>query len=161
MIVPAFYRRSALLIVAIFLVSSGCTPSPTQLASQLLGRWQRVGENSLSEPYVFAEYVEFRPDGQLIELLWDPGPQQAWTVNVSHYAVSSNGGVEFSGSCWRGWERYPCAHTYAVSQAGASLRIVDKQDRNKNVQYRRIADLEPEPPPTLAPPSPSPTPAAP
>jgi hypothetical protein len=97
----------------------------------------------------------------LVELLWDAGPQRAWTVNVSHYAVSSDGRVEFSGSCWRGWERYPCTHTYAVSLAGNSLRIADEQDRNRKVQYRRIADLEPEPPPTLAPPFPSPTPAVP
>ena len=158
---PPFHRRSVFVVLAIVLEFSGCAPSPAELASQLLGRWQRVGENGLSEPYVFAEYVEFRPGGQLVELLWDPGPQQAWTVNVSHYAVSSDGRVEFSGDCWRGWERYPCAHTYVVSQAGTSLRIVDEQDRNKKAQYRRIADLDPEPPPMLAPPFPSPTPAAP
>ena len=160
MIVPAFQRRSIFVVLVIFLVSSGCVPSAALHTEQLLGRWQRVEVGNLTEPYVFAEYVEFRPGGQLVELLWDPGPQQAWTINVSRYAVVSDGRVEFSGNCWRGWERYFCTHTYAVSQAGTSLRIIDDQDRHKTVQYRRIADLEPEPPPTLAPPFPSPTPAS-
>lgn len=159
MIVPGLYHRPILIVVAILLASSGCAPSRSQLAEQLLGRWQRVGEGSVMEPSAFAEYVEFRPGGQLVQLLWDAGPQQAWTIDMAHYAVSSAGRVEFSGYCWHGWERYPCAHTYAVSRAGNTLRITDEQDQHKTVQYRRIADLEPEPPPTLVPPFPSPTPA--
>ena len=159
MIVSGLYRRAMLIVVAILLACSGCAPSASQLAGQLLGRWQRVGENSLSGPDVFVEYVEFRPDGMLVELLWDAGPQRAWTINVAHYAVTADGQVEFSGNCWEGWKRYPCSRTYTVSRPGNTLRISDEQDQHKTVQYRRVADLEPEPPPTLAPPFASPTPA--
>ena len=70
---------------------SGCTPSPAALTTQLLGRWQRVGEGNLTESYVFAEYVEFRPGEERVELLWDPGSQRAWTINVSRYAVLQRG----------------------------------------------------------------------
>ena len=156
----AFQRRVLLVAIAILFALSGCTPAAGSLAGRLLGRWQRIGEGYLPEPYISAEHVEFRPDGQLIELLWDAGPQQAWTIAVAHYAISSNGHVEFNGYCWRGWERYPCTHTYAVARTGDTLRIIDIQDQNRVVQYRRIADLEPEPPPTLVPPFASPTPAS-
>jgi hypothetical protein len=160
MIVPTFSHRQAFVGLAILLALSSCAPSPSQFTEQLLGRWQRVGNGYLPEPYISAEYVEFRSDGQLVELLWDSRPQQAWTINVSHYAVSSDGRMEFSGNCWRGRDRYSCAHTYTVSRLGDTLRISDEQDQQKTVQYRRIADLEPEPPPTLAPPFPSPTPVS-
>ena len=155
----AFCRRAAFAILVLLLVLSGCAPSSATFTTQLLGRWQRVGERNLTEPYVFAEYVEFRPGGELVELLWDPGSQRAWTINVSRYAATSDGRIEFSGNCWRGWDRYLCTRTYAVSQMGDALSIADVQDRQKTVEYRRIADLDPEPPPTLAPPFPSPTPA--
>jgi len=153
--VPSFSHRKAFVGFAILLALSSCAPALTE--NQLLGRWQRI-EGYLPEPYRSAEYVEFRSGGELVELLWDSGSQQAWTINVSRYAVSSAGRIEFSGNCWRGGERYLCTRTYAASQMGNTLRITDEQDQQKTVHYRRIADLEPEPPPRLAPPLASPTP---
>lgn len=159
MSVPAVSHRTAFVGLAILLALGSGAPAASPLTDQLLGRWQRVGEGYLPEPYIAAEYVEFRPGGQLVELLWDSGPQRAWTINVSQYAVSFAGRVKLSGNCWRGWERYACTHTYTVLRLGDTLRVSDERDQQRAVQYRRVADLEPELPPTLAPPFPSPAPA--
>ncbi len=159
MIKSTLYRRSTLVVFLLCLVLSSCAPSSDQVATRLPGRWQRVGESGPTEPNVFLSHLEFRPDGRLIHLLWDQGPQQMWMIGSSQYAVLADNRLELTGDCWRGWERFTCTRTYAVALAGDILRISDEQDSHKMVTYQRFGDLSADLPPTLAPPFPSPTPS--
>jgi hypothetical protein len=157
----AFQRRSVFVVLSILLVFSGCAPSATQITDQLLGRWQRVAEGPyMDAPFPSAKYLEFRPDGQLVELDYDAKLQQAWMLDVRHYAIAPSGRVEIDGYCWRGSESFPCTRAYVATRTDNKLNFTDEQAQPQpmTIQYRRIADFEPELPPMAPLPFASPTP---
>ncbi len=157
----ASQRRLGFIVLLILLMFSSCAPSATQVTEQLLGRWQRVDEGPyMDAPFPYADCLEFRPNGQLVELAYDAKSQQAWTIDVRHYAIASSGRVEIDGYCWHGKESIPCTHAYVAKRTDNTLYFTDEQAQPQpmTLQYRRIADFEPELPPMLAPPFASPTP---
>ena len=152
-------KRRALFAFAIMLLTvSSCVRSAAESTSQILGRWQMVGEPGLYEPYLFAENVEFRQAGRLVILLWDKGPDKVWMIGQGQYELLTGNQIKFTGDCWRGYERYSCSRTYNLLLVGDSLRISDDENPPHQVEYRRAGAIGPKLPPTLAPPFPSPTP---
>ena len=144
----------------VLLTVSGCVRSAAESTSQILGRWQRVGEPGLDEPSLFAENVEFRQAGQLVILLWDKGPDKVWMIGQGQYELPAGDRIQFTGDCWRGYERYPCTRTYSLLLVGDSLRLSDDEQPPHQVAYKRAGAIGPDLPPTLAPPVASPTPGA-
>ena len=153
----AFQEDADMLLL---LASSGCAASTADPASEILGRWQRVGQPGIGEPAsLLSEYVEFRENGQLVMLLFDQGPGQFWTTGSERYALVSRDRVQVTGTCWQGWESYECSRVYGFALGGDTLRIFDGPQTERQVEYQRIGTIDKDLPPTLAPPFPSPTPS--
>lgn len=144
----------------IAVLAAACGPTTQSVARDLLGRWERVGQPNVEDPLasLAAEHVEFREQGLLAVLLFDEGPGQYWTVGTGGYAILEPDRLQITGKCWQGFESRECAREYRLLLDGDRLTLLSLEAAG-GVEYRRAGPLEPEPPPTLAPPRPSATPA--
>ncbi len=149
----------ALVGLAVFLAA--CANSTADQEHMLEGRWHRAAEGFVSDPLqsLATEYLELRPQGVFVSLLFDQGPQTYWTTALGHYAVSGTE-ITISGKCWQGWQSYACSKVYRFELKGDDLTIFDTADPAHRIDYRRAGAVGRALPPTLAPPAPSPTPAA-
>lgn len=137
-------------------LSSGCENTADKPAAAILGRWQRVSQAGPGDPNeVSSEYIEFRETGLLLSLIREEVTGVFWQTNTATYTLPTTSQLQVTGSCWRGWERYTCTRVYGMQLNGDRLGITG----DGPAEYRRIATLSPNAPPTLAPPFPSPTPA--
>ena len=69
---------------------AACANSTADQEHMLEGRWHRAAEGFVSDPFqsLATEYLELRPQGVIVSLLFDQGPQAYWTTAMGHYAVS-------------------------------------------------------------------------
>jgi len=156
-------RLCLALILLSFLVACGGTfqigvEAADEASTGILGRWQRISPAGPGDPNELSlEYIEFRENGVLLNLIKDEGTGQFWLNNNSAtYSLPTASQMQVVGTCYKGWERYTCSRTYAIVLAGDNLKISGDQQ----AEYQRISGLSSELPPTLAPPFPSPTPVA-
>jgi hypothetical protein len=151
-------RHYLTLILSSLLVACGGTfqigvEGADEASAGLLGRWQRVSPAGPGDPNeLSSEYIEFREAGVLLTLLRDA--DAFWLIGSATYSLTTDDQLQVVGTCYKGWERYACTRTYAFTLAGDSLTI----SGDGLAEYQRISALDPNLPPTLAPPFPSPTP---
>ena len=152
------YLFTILLGAAIAL--GGCAPSKAEIEKSIQGRWQRVGEPNVHDPFqgLASEYIELRSNGVLVSLLADSAPRTFWTIATGAYSVPQVGQVIVQGKCWQGWQNYDCSRTYRFELNQDHLVIFDNADEGRSVEYTRFGPASAELPPTLAPPMPSATP---
>ncbi len=150
-----------LALFGLTMLLAACANSTAGQERMLEGRWHRAAEGFVSDPFqsLATEYLELRPQGLIVSLLFDQGPQTYWTTATGHYAVSGTDQITISGKCWQGSQSYACSKVYRFEMKGDDLTIFDTGDPAHQLDYRRAGAVSPALPPTLAPPAPSPTPA--
>ncbi len=108
-----------LLVVAL----SGCSAGDP--ADYILGRWQRSSPAGLDRPMaLMAEYLELRPDGQLITLLYDESKAAFWEIGGGEYRFPAAGQISVSGRCWGATDWESCTHIHSFQLRGQDLTLV-------------------------------------
>ena len=143
-------RGIAFAAVVVLLLITACGGAKDGAAAGIVGRWQRTSTAGPGDPNeTSAEYIEFRKDGALLGLLRDG--DAFWLIWSASYTIAASDKIEVSGTCYKGWERYPCTRAYDLMLEGDTLTITGDYP----AEYQRIGDSGPDLPPTLAPPMPS------
>jgi hypothetical protein len=139
---------------------TGCTNSRVDTENAIQGKWHRVGEPNVADPLqtLASEYIELRPTGVLVSLLFDPGSQTFWTATTGAYSVAETSQIVVQGKCWQGWQSYDCSQAYRFKIRGDSLTIFENENEQRSVKYERMGAASTDLPPSLVPPMPSATP---
>jgi hypothetical protein len=147
------------LVLAILL--AGCGDSAVGGEDAIQSRWHRVTEPNVHDPFqtLASEYVEFRPQGLLVSLVFDQVSQTFRTTMAGEYAISAADQVTIKGKCWQGWRSHDCSERYRFDLQGDRLTVSDSENDERRVVYERMGGISSDPPPTLIPPMPSATPA--
>ncbi len=145
--------------LAVIVALAGCAYAAAGRESAILGRWHRLAEPNLDDPFqtLASEYIEFAPNGVLVSLLFDRGPGRFWTATTGEYSVSGADQITISGRCWQGWRSYACSRTYGFTLKEDRLIIFDHKHQERRLEFERIVTASTDLPPTLAPPVPSAT----
>ena len=158
---PKRYLKYLLTILLLSAMSlTGCANSRVDVENAIQGKWHRVGEPDVADPLqtLASEYIELRPAGVLVSLLFDPGARTFWTANTGAYSIAETSQIVVQGKCWQGWQSYDCSHAYHFEIEGDSLTISENGNEQRSVKYQRMGAVSTALPPTLMPPMPSATP---